>query len=126
MKTAQKDAAMWVALPTSLVTWFGTIFFTIPCFLFGLFVILPLSFLVDKGTRKHVHWSAVLWSRAIIAVTPVWRMRSEGFENIDPKKTYLIVCNHQSMLDILVVAARLPILFKFLAKKELFKLPFLG
>lgn len=73
-----------------------------------------------------VHWSAILWARSIIAITPIWKMKADGLENIDRSKNYLIVCNHQSMLDILIVAAKLPLCFKFLAKKELFSIPFMG
>jgi 1-acyl-sn-glycerol-3-phosphate acyltransferase len=46
--------------------------------------------------------------------------------NIDRKKKYVIIANHQSLLDILVVAATLPLNFKFLAKRELFYVPIMG
>ncbi|MFA5391553.1 MAG: lysophospholipid acyltransferase family protein, partial [Candidatus Omnitrophota bacterium] len=39
---------------------------------------------------------------------------------------YIIVANHQSLLDILAVCAALPINFKFLAKRELFQIPLMG
>ncbi len=127
MKSAPKDASIWIALPVSVLTWTGAVFFTVLYVLLGFFVLLPLSLLTDKnGSRRLVHWSAILWARSIIAITPVWKMRAEGLNLIDSKKAYLIVCNHQSMLDILIVAAKLPLLFKFLAKKELFDIPFLG
>jgi 1-acyl-sn-glycerol-3-phosphate acyltransferase len=48
----------------------------------------------------------------------------------DPKLakgvTYVFCVNHQSHMDIPVVLAALPIPFRFAAKKELFRIPFLG
>jgi len=67
-----------------------------------------------------------MWAKGIIACTPIWNSKVSGLEKIDPKQQYLIMCNHQSLLDILIVAARLPVLFRFLAKKELFLIPFMG
>ncbi len=126
MKSARKDASAWVAIPVSVITWVGAIIFTILYVLIGFLILFPITLIQGDLSRRLIHWSAILWARSIIAVTPVWKMRAEGIKNIDPKKTYLIVCNHQSMLDILIVAAKLPVLFKFLAKKELFDVPFLG
>lgn len=126
MKTAQKDASAWIAIPVSLITWIGAVVFTVLYVLIGFFVLFPVTLIKKDPARKLIHWSAILWARSIIAITPVWKMRSEGFGHINPAKPYLIVCNHQSMLDILIVAAKLPLLFKFLAKKELFDIPFLG
>lgn len=126
MKTDQKDAPLWLAIPVSFMAWLGAVVYTIFYVLVGALVLLPISLLLDKGTRKSIHWSAVLWARSIIMITPLWRMQIEGLEKIDKRKTYLIVANHQSMLDILILAAGLPVLFKFLAKKELFSIPFLG
>jgi 1-acyl-sn-glycerol-3-phosphate acyltransferase len=46
-------------------------------------------------------------------------------ENIDPRKTYVAVANHQSMADIIVLyQTRLQ--FKWVAKNSLFKVPFVG
>jgi len=121
-----QDASIWIAVPVSILTWVGAVLFTVFYVLIGFFILFPVTLLRGDHARKLIHWSAILWARSIIAVTPVWKMRAEGLQTIDQKKTYLIVCNHQSMLDILIVAAKLPVLFKFLAKKELFDIPFLG
>ena len=63
-----------------------------------------------------------------MASSPFWHLKVEGKENVAPGKTYVIVSNHQSLLDILIVLSGLPrhTHFKFLAKKELFPIPFLG
>lgn len=121
-----KDASIWIALPVSVLTWLGAVLFTVLYVLFGFLILFPVAWIQRDSARKMIHWSAILWARSIIAITPVWEMRADGLEQINRSKTYLIVCNHQSMLDILIVAAKLPVLFKFLAKKELFDIPFLG
>ncbi len=48
-----------------------------------------------------------------------------GFENLDPNKAYLIVCNHQSFLDIPIVIRYIRIV-AFLAKIEISKWPLFG
>ena len=53
-------------------------------------------------------------------------MRIEGLESIDPAGAYVFVANHQSFMDTPVVLAHIPLQFRFLAKKGLFLIPFLG
>jgi 1-acyl-sn-glycerol-3-phosphate acyltransferase len=54
------------------------------------------------------------------------KMKVEGLEKIDPGETYVFVSNHRSFMDIPVLLAYLPLQFRFLAKKGLFLIPFLG
>jgi 1-acyl-sn-glycerol-3-phosphate acyltransferase len=54
------------------------------------------------------------------------KMKVEGLEKIDPDATYVFVANHRSFMDIPVLLAYLPLQFRFLAKKGLFLIPFLG
>ena len=49
-----------------------------------------------------------------------------GLENIDPHGTYIYAANHQGWFDIFALLAKLPVQFRWLAKQELFILPFLG
>ena len=48
-----------------------------------------------------------------------------GLENIDKNKTYIIVANHQSMADIIIIYL-IKTQFKWVAKESLFKVPFAG
>ena len=50
----------------------------------------------------------------------------EGLENINPDETYFVAANHQSIADIPIICAALPINMRILAKKELFKIPVFG
>jgi 1-acyl-sn-glycerol-3-phosphate acyltransferase len=54
------------------------------------------------------------------------RMRIDGAERLDPEGSYLIVSNHQSNLDPPIHMAYLPVSVRFLAKKELFRIPVFG
>ena len=62
-------------------------------------------------------------------VSEDWEMilrLAEGLENIDPKQPYVIMTNHQSVIDIGAVIQTLPISFRFVAKKELTWIPIFG
>jgi 1-acyl-sn-glycerol-3-phosphate acyltransferase len=62
------------------------------------------------------------WSRVWMTCSGT-RLAVEGEENIDPTRSYVVVANHLSALDIMacLLAVRLPM--RFLAKTELFKVP---
>jgi 1-acyl-sn-glycerol-3-phosphate acyltransferase len=103
----------WVAVAVVTVVVFA------PVALTGLF-----TFFFDRN-RSHVYPLISFWARAVLLVCPVMRIKIRGEQQLDPTKPYVLVCNHQSLVDILVVLhLRSP--FKFIAKKELFWIPFLG
>lgn len=56
---------------------------------------------------------------------PTWRRKVEGLENIDKKKSYVIVINHNSMVDILALYF-LPLNFRWVSKREVFRIPYVG
>ncbi len=83
-----------------------------------------LSSFFDESGRIQ-HGFARLWSRTIlktIGASP----QVEGLEKIDTAKAAVYVVNHLSALDIPVLYANLPFQFRILAKKELFRYPFMG
>lgn len=65
------------------------------------------------------------WGRAICHLTPV-SVEISGSENLDKNKSYVIAANHQSQYDIFVLYGWLNTDFKWVAKKELQKLPLVG
>ncbi len=75
--------------------------------------------------EKLVHAQCFWWSDTLIALNPFWKLKVEGLENIDHSKTYVIVANHQSLADIIIIY-QLHTYFKWVAKKELLKVPFIG
>ena len=62
--------------------------------------------------------SANLWAAGV-------KVTLAGTENIN-SGPYILVSNHQGWFDIFAALGKLPIEFSWLAKEELFKIPFLG
>jgi 1-acyl-sn-glycerol-3-phosphate acyltransferase len=83
-----------------------------------------LTSLFDSDGRIQ-HQISRVWSRMLLKVSGV-KMRVVGLENIDPGSAYVFVANHRSFMDVPVLLAYLPLQFRFLAKKGLFLIPFLG
>lgn len=54
-----------------------------------------------------------------------WKQDVWGLENIDPSKTYVIAINHKAMVDIASLYF-LPLVFKWVSKKEVFMIPGIG
>ncbi len=70
-------------------------------------------------------WASTDWSRDILraAGTPVI---AEGLENIPRDRPVMYASNHSSMFDIWALFATLPGSVRFVAKRELFRIPLLG
>jgi 1-acyl-sn-glycerol-3-phosphate acyltransferase len=64
------------------------------------------------------------WARGILAAASV-QDEVHGLENL-PGQTCVLVCNHQSHFDSLVILVNLPKHVRFVAKAELFKIPVFG
>ena len=64
-------------------------------------------------------------SRLYLFLSPLWKIRIEGKENFHGQKVYVIISNHQSMLDIVVIQ-NLYRHFSWVSKAENFGYPFLG
>jgi 1-acyl-sn-glycerol-3-phosphate acyltransferase len=83
-----------------------------------------LSSLFDRGGRVQ-HWFARTWSRMILKTCFI-RVQVEGLDRIRPLQPAVYAANHLSAADIPVLYACLPVQFRIMAKKELFRYPFLG
>lgn len=71
------------------------------------------------------HRIARFWSRIILATIGV-HVHVIGMEKVDTAKPHIYAVNHLSALDVPVLYTHLPAQFRILAKKELFRYPFLG
>jgi 1-acyl-sn-glycerol-3-phosphate acyltransferase len=65
------------------------------------------------------------WSRDNLWLSRA-RVEIEGLENIDHTRPQILVANHSGLHDILSLSAHLPIQFRWVAKKSLFNVPFMG
>lgn len=90
-------------------------------------IIAPASAFLSvwKQDGALVHLLGRFWGKAILLASGV-KVTVQGLKHIDRAATYLFMANHQSMYDILVLFAHLPVQFRWLAKKELFRIPVMG
>lgn len=65
------------------------------------------------------------WASMYLRIPPV-RWSVDGLEHVDPSERYVVASNHLSMFDIPLLFKVLPFPGRFLAKKELFRLPLIG
>ena len=100
-----------VAWPVFLVITIFTAIFTI--------IFVPFR------NAEFVHKEQQFWSKCAFRLffLPV---SVDGFENIKSGQSYVFVANHQSMFDVWLVYGWLPVVFKWLMKAELRKVPFVG
>ncbi|HEX8983788.1 MAG TPA: lysophospholipid acyltransferase family protein [Bryobacteraceae bacterium] len=77
------------------------------------------------ATGRAQHRVACAWARLLLRIGRV-QVRVEGLEHLKPGGSYVFISNHLSYGDIPVVLPYIPVQFRFLAKKGLFQVPFIG
>ena len=107
----------------SVYFWF-TLFFVSAIFFLIALVLWVFTAPFDKK-RRVLHAYTCYWSDFIFAINPLWKVTVTGREKIDKKKAYVMVANHQSGADIMVLF-KLHVHFKWVAKQGLFVIPFIG
>lgn len=80
--------------------------------------------ILNKGGDTP-HKIARLWAESILFASRV-KVTVRGQGNLNPKGSYIYMCNHQSVFDIPVLLAHLRVQFRWLAKHELFQIPLFG
>lgn len=75
--------------------------------------------------RRALHLYSCFWAQLYFYVNPLWRLRVEGRERLPWRGGAVIVSNHASIGDILVLFG-LYRPFKWVSKASNFNLPFLG
>ncbi len=100
--------------------------------LFCLIHLLPLPAWRHRGLAWLQKWP-VWWMDVnywILQLSTYKKWQIEGTEALDPQNWYLLICNHQSWMDILVLGVvfrkQLPILKFFMKKELLWSLPVAG
>jgi len=94
-------------------------------------ILFPLTFMIwllvlpfDRD-RLVIHWLLMYQSYFLVRLMPVWKVKIEGREKAVPGTTYVIISNHQSILDILLINS-LKLRYKWISKIENIKVPVLG
>lgn len=88
--------------------------------------LLILAALIGVPNRGGSIYDALprVWSRAILWAASV-TVRIHGLDRLAPGGTFIFLCNHVSLFDILALVGWLP-RNNFVAKAELFKIPVFG
>ncbi|MEE2680006.1 MAG: lysophospholipid acyltransferase family protein [Myxococcota bacterium] len=107
------SAVFWAFLATSSIALFPVAL-----------VIWALTAPFDR--RKRVlHLFTCFWASLYTWLNPAWPVRIEGRSKLDSQSARVMVANHLSLLDILVLF-RLFSHFKWVSKAENFRVPFIG
>ncbi len=107
----------------SALFWAFLFFSSVACFPIAV-VIWAVTLPFDRR-RVILHQFTSFWGGLYTWCNPAWPVTVVGREKIDPEKTYVMVSNHLSTVDIFVVY-RLFTHFKWVSKIENFRLPFIG
>ena len=78
----------------------------------------------DKGR----YWTGYLFRKLTVVhqrLNPLWHFSVSGPLPDDPRRPYIVVSNHESFVDILLIS-HLPWEMKWLSKIEMFKIPVVG
>ncbi|HEY9016017.1 MAG TPA: lysophospholipid acyltransferase family protein, partial [Gemmatimonadales bacterium] len=103
----------WFVLVVCILLWF-------PLMIIARLVTAPF----DRGR----YYTGYLFRRigpVMAALNPLWRFRYSGALPPDPRRPFVVVSNHESFADILLIS-HLPWEMKWLSKAELFRIPVMG
>lgn len=107
----------------SLVYW-GLICVTAPFFFVGALLIFAVTAPFDRR-RVVLHLYSCAWGTFFVALNPLWRLRVTGRDRLPWRGPAVIVANHASLVDILVLFGLFRP-YKWVSKRENFKIPFIG
>lgn len=82
-------------------------------------------FTMPWKNSEFVHKEQQLWSRLFYWLFFI-DVKVEGAENLRKGQSYVFVSNHESYFDVWLIYGWLPVVFKWLMKAELRKVPFIG
>lgn len=109
----------WAAL--NLLQFVFTLAWTMGC------VSLALLVYALSGGRRRVplRMASWLWARGLLRASG-GRFEVEGLERVDWSQPYVLVANHQSVIDICALFRAVPVPLRFLLKQEMTRMPFVN
>ena len=107
-----KSALIWTGIALLTIFWLPFV---------------ALFWLFERTKAKY--WTGFLFRKlghAYTFVNPAWKISIErDVKGINPRRPFIVVCNHQSHADVPLIS-RLPWDMKWVAKSDIFKVPFVG
>ncbi len=102
------------------------LFIALSCLPFYLVALIVFAVTWPFDRRRVVlHLYSCFWAATYLYCNPIWHVRVAGREKLPWRGAAVLVANHASLIDILVLFA-LYRPFKWVSKAENFKLPFIG
>lgn len=108
-----------IAYLRSLLTWVVSL---VSMVILGFIGITISLFTSSNDTHHRI---CQLWGKIVMWISGI-RVDVQGVENINPDKAQVIISNHQGNFDVWTFLAYMPLQFRWVMKKELFRIPFLG
>ena len=78
-----------------------------------------------SGSGRLQHFCMRRWSKDNLWLSRA-KVEIEGLEYVDGRRPQIYAANHSGLHDILALSAYLPVQFRWVAKKSLFNVPFMG
>ena len=117
-----RSGILWRSLGSAWA-WFTTgliVFVWLPMML----VLFALTVPFDKGRYVVGRWFRIA-AMMVAKTNPFWRFRTSGIQVDRPRHPYVVVANHESFADILLIS-HLPWEMKWMSKAEFFRIPIVG
>lgn len=89
-----------------------------------IFILVIISLAFDRSGNS-IHSIGALWSRILLFLSGV-TVEIKGAENLFQDRPQILASNHRGAFDILALQGFIPIQFRWVAKKSLFKIPIIG
>jgi 1-acyl-sn-glycerol-3-phosphate acyltransferase len=105
---------------------------TIPAYIYLLlftpiFGVICIASAIFGDTNGVIWWPvSQMWARLFLKVSGSWRITVGGQHNIDPSQIYIIMSNHESHLDPLIIIRTFDKPVRFIVKKSLQWIPMFG
>jgi len=104
---------VWLVLVIGILLWFPT-----------LVIVRLLTFPFDRAAYLTGYLFRQI-GPVMATLNPLWHFRYSGAMPADPRRPFVVVSNHESFADILLIS-HLPWEMKWLSKAELFRIPVMG
>ena len=105
--------------------WYQVFYWIVTVVCVAVHFILGFFCYVTPNPKKN-HRRLARWFIQRIAQSMQLRVSIDGLHHLPKKEGFIIMANHTSLIDILVLTMAIPVHFNFIAKKELAWVPIIG